>query len=759
MNLYLLFFLLSTKFYFASCESNCVNIKTCGECIGFASDECIWCAADAHDGDRCQSGSSNLNNITWCNGKIYSSKVTYEIKQDKNFTKGENGEDVVQFKPQLIKVKARPGVPVDIIMSYKPAKDYPLDIYYLIDYSRTMLEQVETLKEQGKSIYEGLLHLTNNVRLGFGSFVEKPSLPFVDVNMQTSYSFKNHLSLTENKTEFAKALNDKPSGVNYDAPEAGFDALMQVMACRKELNWRENARRIIVLSTDSTYHSAGDGKYVGAFIQHDMKCHLVNNMYTEDLKFDYPSVSQINKIATENNFMIIFAAVPNVTDHYKALEKNIQGSKYVPLEASPKLLEMIKEEYLSLIRNMQLEYTMPDFMQLTFDPDCNKPGNCVLQHDQHIDIKGTLMINSCPPDNMFTYLVKVGPRLLGEKLSISVEVDCQCDCEKPGKGEQNSNKCSLGGTYQCGVCKCNDDRHGDVCQCEGSKSDIKDSDKCKENEGAVYLCSGHGKCSCGICTCYKDFSGQFCEYDDKACLTSDGNICYGNGICKFGKCQCDAQWLPDYCMCPVDKEKGCIAPQSHEVCSGNGECVCGKCVCNSRNSTHGKCSGMFCDDCEEVAKRCKELEDYAYCNLNNKKIECDEKYNLSDAIVTIVNKTEINSPEYFEANMWCKKIVEDGKAFIFKYHYPNLSTLRLIIQSDLETPPVANILIAAGSVIGAVLLIGIITVIVWKILVDLHDKREYTKFLEQSEAAGFDTTLNPFYEPPSINFTNPVYSG
>ena len=118
--------------------------------------------------------------------------------------------------------------------------------------------------------------------------------------------------------------------------------------------------------------------------------------------------------------------------------------------------------------------------------------------------------------------------------------------------------------------------------------------------------------------------------------------------------------------------------------------MCGKCVCNIRKSDHGKCSGTFCDDCEEVAKRCKELEDYAYCNLKNNKTDCDSQYNITAAKVTLVNKTEINSDEYFEAKMWCNKIVEDNKIFMFKYYYPNLSTLRLIIQTELESPPVPN---------------------------------------------------------------------
>lgn len=45
-----------------------------------------------------------------------------------------------------------------------------------------------------------------------------------------------------------------------DAPEGGFDAIMQAIACRQQVGWREQARRLLVFSTDAGFHYAGDGK-------------------------------------------------------------------------------------------------------------------------------------------------------------------------------------------------------------------------------------------------------------------------------------------------------------------------------------------------------------------------------------------------------------------------------------------------------------------------------------------------------------------
>lgn len=62
---------------------------------------------------------------------------------------------------------------------------------------------------------------------------------------------------------------------NLDAPEGGFDAIMQAIACRQQIGWREQARRLLVFSTDAGFHYAGDGK-----VNHQMlyfpNLHLTN---------------------------------------------------------------------------------------------------------------------------------------------------------------------------------------------------------------------------------------------------------------------------------------------------------------------------------------------------------------------------------------------------------------------------------------------------------------------------------------------------
>ena len=54
-------------------------------------------------------------------------------------------------------------------------------------------------------------------------------------------------------------MKKAPVSGNLDAPEGGFDAIMQAIVCQGQIGWREEARRLLVFSTDAGFHYAGDG--------------------------------------------------------------------------------------------------------------------------------------------------------------------------------------------------------------------------------------------------------------------------------------------------------------------------------------------------------------------------------------------------------------------------------------------------------------------------------------------------------------------
>lgn len=67
----------------------------------------------------------------------------------------------------------------DLQLQYAQAEDYPVDLYYLMDLSKSMEDDKDKLSELGNLLAERMQSITSNFRLGFGSFVDKVVMPYV----------------------------------------------------------------------------------------------------------------------------------------------------------------------------------------------------------------------------------------------------------------------------------------------------------------------------------------------------------------------------------------------------------------------------------------------------------------------------------------------------------------------------------------------------------------------------------------------------
>jgi len=64
-------------------------------------------------------------------------------------------------------------------LHYSQAEDYPVDLYYLMDLSKSMEDDKEKLSALGDLLSATMRNITSNFRLGFGSFVDKVLMPYV----------------------------------------------------------------------------------------------------------------------------------------------------------------------------------------------------------------------------------------------------------------------------------------------------------------------------------------------------------------------------------------------------------------------------------------------------------------------------------------------------------------------------------------------------------------------------------------------------
>ena len=64
-------------------------------------------------------------------------------------------------------------------VTFRQAEDYPVDLYYLMDLSKSMEDDKESLSALGATLAHEMQKITRKFRLGFGSFVDKVVMPYV----------------------------------------------------------------------------------------------------------------------------------------------------------------------------------------------------------------------------------------------------------------------------------------------------------------------------------------------------------------------------------------------------------------------------------------------------------------------------------------------------------------------------------------------------------------------------------------------------
>jgi hypothetical protein len=227
---------------------------------------------------------------------------------------------------------------VDLDVTVTRKANYPIDLYYLMDLSDSMSDDLKSLKSLATDLASLMENLTSDYQLGFGKFIDKVTWPYVDTygprvenpcgakskskTCPRAYSFNNSQRLTKDPIEFQKAIQEEETSYNEDSPEGQLDALLQVIVCTEEIGWRKNAWHLVVVASDQQFHIAGDGRLAGIYTPNSGQCMTSNGIYTGDLVQDYPSVSQL-RAALRKAAIIPLFATENV---YKSLYERLQDT-------------------------------------------------------------------------------------------------------------------------------------------------------------------------------------------------------------------------------------------------------------------------------------------------------------------------------------------------------------------------------------------------------------------------------------------------
>ncbi|KAM9827002.1 integrin beta-1a isoform 2-T2 [Neosynchiropus ocellatus] len=778
---------------YAQKEGNeCINAnaKYCGECIQ-AGAKCGWCTDPdfLKRGETVSTRCDELQSLKnrGCNENMIENprgeRRTLKNKAVTNRRKGADKlkpEEITQIQPQKISLKLRSGEPQSFNLKFKRAEDYPIDLYYLMDLSYSMKDDLENVKNLGTSLMLEMEKITSDFRIGFGSFVEKTVMPYIsttpakllnpctgDQNCTSPFSYKNVLKLTSDGKKFNTLVGQQHISGNLDSPEGGFDAIMQVAVCGEQIGWR-NVTRLLVFSTDAGFHFAGDGKLGGIVLPNDGKCHLENNMYTMSHYYDYPSIAHLVQKLSDNNIQTIFAVTEEFQPVYQELKNLIPKSAVGTLSAnSSNVINLIIDAYNSLSSEVILENSkLPEGVTIAYTSRCKnglvsegengrKCSNISIGDEVTFSISVTSQ--GCPKQGK-SETIKIKPLGFTEEVEIILHFICECECHKDGV--KDSEVCFFGnGTFECGACKCNEGRVGRLCECSSNDVATEDMDRTCRKDNGTDVCSGNGECVCGNCECKvrenleERYSGQYCECDNFNCDRSGNKVCGGHGRCDCRVCVCDQNWTGSACDCSLDVST-CMA-SNQAICNGRGVCECGTCKC-----TDPKFQGPTCETCPTCPGVCTEHKNCVICRAFGTGMSKDKCEGCSDlTLIKVKDREKLPQPNDVSYPLMHCKERDANDCWVYYTYAVNNNTKEVHVVETLDCPSGPDIIPIVAGVVAGIVLIGLALLLIWKLLMIIHDRREFAKFEKEKMNAKWDTGENPIYKSAVTTVVNPKYEG
>uniref|UniRef100_UPI004038F3CD integrin beta-7 isoform X2 n=1 Tax=Callospermophilus lateralis TaxID=76772 RepID=UPI004038F3CD len=708
-----------------SLPGSCQPAPSCKKCI-FSHPSCAWCkqlnftASGEAESRRCARREELL--ARGCPPEeLEEPRGRQEVLQDKPLSQGNRGEGATQLAPQRVRVVLRPGEPQRLRVRFLRAAGYPVDLYYLMDLSYSMKDDLERVRQLGHALLVRLQEVTHSVRIGDAQAFER------EVGRQNV------------------------SG-NLDSPEGGFDAILQAALCQEQIGWR-NVSRLLVFTSDDTFHTAGDGKLGGIFMPSDGHCHLDSNgLYSRSPEFDYPSVGQVAQALSAANIQPIFAVTSATLPIYQELSQLIPKSAVGELsEDSSNVVQLIMDAYDSLSSTVTLEhFSLPPGVNISYESQCGGSekseveaadrGQCNhVRINQMVNFWVTLQANNCLPEPQFLRLRALG---FSEELTVELHTLCDCNCSDT---QPQAPHCSDGqGDLQCGICSCASGRLGRLCECSEAELSSPDLESgCRAPNGIGPLCSGKGRCQCGRCSCSGQSSGRLCECDDASCERHEGILCGGFGRCQCGVCHCHANRTGRACECSGDMDS-CVSPEG-ELCSGHGHCKCNRCQCLDGYY------GALCDQCPGCKTPCERYRDCAECGaFGTGPLAANCSMACAHANVTLALTPNLDDG-------WCKERTLDNQLFFFLVEDEAGGRVTLRVKPQEKGADQTQTIVL--GCIGGIVAVGLGLVLAYRLSVEIYDRREYSRFEKERQQLNWKEDSNPLYKSAITTTINPRFEG
>ncbi|XP_014825792.1 PREDICTED: integrin beta-4 isoform X3 [Poecilia mexicana] len=713
--------------------NSCLEARsgTCSDCLQ-AGVGCAYCSEEDFGFPRCDLHEKILAH--GCN-VAYVIKATSKQTIERNEAINTNLQRS-QVSPQEVRMTFLPGETRELDVNvFAPTKG-PLDLYILMDFSNSMKDDLDNLKKMGNKLATVVQEISSDYTIGFGKFVDKVIEPQTDMrpdklkqpwpDSDSPFSFKNVIPLIKDVNSFTAKLQKERISGNLDAPEGGFDAILQAAVCKKEIGWREGSTHLLVFSTESAFHYEADGANVlaGILPRNDEACHLdENGVYIQATKQDYPSIPTLVRVLGNHNIIPIFAVTNHSYMYYLKLKEYFPIAEIGVLqEDSSNILEIMRDAFVSIQSKMSIRAdNRPKAFGAQFLDMSNKvvnygafnfkPGEIgkfkvKLTAQQMLGEQPVCKVD--PGDKEGT--IKVKPTTFDSAVNVKASILCEtCDCEKTPT--LKAKRCNGKGNLVCGKCLCDDGWAGAFCNC--SKTSGSTKDQCI-GPGMTESCSGRGDCqACGTCVCYNpdQYEGPYCQYDKTQCQRVAGILCNDRGSCVMGRCACSEGWEGTACECSKSNET-CLDNKG-KICGGQGKCVCGSCQCPDTGS--GIALSPTCEPNFEFLRGvCEETRKCVQCKAWKTGEKKDEA-KCKDCLVEVIMVDELK--ERGEVLDSCRFVDEDNDC---TYEYTvetskdptNTKLLAEVLKK--RDCPAASLLWLLPLILFLLLLLALLLLCCWK---------------------------------------------
>ncbi|XP_066560998.1 integrin beta-4 isoform X2 [Amia ocellicauda] len=713
----------------ASQVNHCLASRSpnCTTCIRVGKG-CAYCADEEYNYERCDL----IENLGNCRAKV-TVNGKMEILQNKEIQMTLNQSQVA---PQRMSIQLLPGEEREMEMQiYEPLQG-PLDVYILMDFSNSMSDDLEMLKSMGAQLAKVVEDLSADYTIGFGKFVDKVTEPQTDMrpsklkepwpNSDPPFSFNNVIPLTNQVSVFRKKLQGERISGNLDAPEGGFDAILQVAVCKDQIGWRDNSTHLLVFSTESAFHYEADGANVlaGILPRNDEQCHLDSKgSYTHDTKQDYPSVPTLVRLLGKHNIIPVFAVTRHSYSYYEKLRDYFPISAIGQLdENSNNILPLLRDAFKNI--RSQIRIGAENVPRTIKTEILSQSGQNTMSDNFNINVgkKDTFKVRVKAVNNLGGNHVcslsdeerrgqlRVKPTTFSTALNIQTDILCStCDCEK--NPILKAQKCNGNGDLVCGLCRCLNGWKGAYCNC--SSSSISETQSCINPSIQDKPCSGHGDCLCGVCQCYPHenpldrYEGKYCEFDSSHCQRFGGFICNDRGKCFMGQCGCLPGWEGPACEC-LKSNATCLDSKGG-LCNGRGTCKCGRCTCDDPVTFQGaRCEANF----QMQLGLCENMRSCVQCQAWKTGENKGEKCKECPFQITMVDKLQ-KEEEVIES---CSFRDEDDDC-TYQYtvnYFPDSKKLNDVQVLKKKDCPPGGFLWLIPLIMFLMLLLGLLLLCCWK---------------------------------------------